>query len=118
VPKAVGKIPEDKASALTLQFSELIRGSITGAGMRRLLVPDETCCSRVAAIKDAIHAAGGEPSGFAIGNAISRGLSAVGITEERVSALVGPCGCDERKSLLNRAGWAVQHAIGAGVGDG
>lgn len=114
--RTVGKLLAGRVGDLQAEFPELILGSLTGAGMRRLLVPDETCCSRVSAIKDAIYAAGGEPSGFAIGNAISRGLSAVGITEERVSALVGPCGCEERKSLLNRAGWAVQHAIG--VGDG
>jgi predicted XRE-type DNA-binding protein len=36
---------------------------------------------------------------------VAAGLSAVGITEERVSKLVGgDCGCSKRKQLLNQLG--------------
>jgi hypothetical protein len=36
---------------------------------------------------------------------VAEGLSAVGITKERVEALVGgPCGCDGRQSAMNAAG--------------
>jgi hypothetical protein len=38
---------------------------------------------------------------------VAAGLSAVGITPERVSAVIGgPCGCEERKEALNAAGAA------------
>lgn len=39
-----------------------------------------------------------------LGDMVAAGLSAVGITKERVEAVVGPCGCDERQELLNRLG--------------
>jgi hypothetical protein len=37
------------------------------------------------------------------------GLSAVGITPDRVAAALGvdDCGCKERRQLLNRAGYAI-----------
>lgn len=36
---------------------------------------------------------------------VAAGLSAVGITKERVSAVVGgPCGCPERQAALNAIG--------------
>lgn len=40
-----------------------------------------------------------------LGDMVAAGLSAVGITKERVSALVGgDCGCWERQEALNRIG--------------
>jgi hypothetical protein len=40
-----------------------------------------------------------------LGDMVAAGLSAVGITEERVSKLVGgDCGCSKRKQLLNQLG--------------
>lgn len=47
---------------------------------------------------------GGEyPAG--LGDMVAVGLSAVGITPERIQAITGkPCGCEERKRLLNEAG--------------
>ena len=40
-----------------------------------------------------------------LGDRIAAGLAAVGITEARVSRLVGrPCGCRERRAALNRLG--------------
>lgn len=43
------------------------------------------------------------PSG--LGDYVAAGLSAVGITKERVEAMVGgPCGCDERQEALNEIG--------------
>jgi hypothetical protein len=36
---------------------------------------------------------------------VKAGLSAIGITEERVSAVIGrPCGCSERAEKLNELG--------------
>lgn len=40
-----------------------------------------------------------------LGDRIAAGLAAIGITEERVSRLVGrPCGCKARRVALNRLG--------------
>jgi len=40
-----------------------------------------------------------------LGDLAAAGLAAVGITKERVEAVVGgPCGCDERAAWLNEAG--------------
>lgn len=43
---------------------------------------------------------------------VAAGLSAVGITKERISSLVGgDCGCQARQEALNRLG----HMIGIGT---
>ena len=40
-----------------------------------------------------------------LGDIVAAGLSAVGITKQRVEALVGgPCGCAERQEALNALG--------------
>jgi len=40
-----------------------------------------------------------------LGDYVAAGLSAIGITKERVEAVVGgPCGCPERQAALNEAG--------------
>lgn len=40
-----------------------------------------------------------------LGDIVKTGLSAVGITEERVSKIIGrPCGCGARVEALNRIG--------------
>jgi hypothetical protein len=40
-----------------------------------------------------------------LGDMVSAGLSAIGITKERVSALVGrDCGCQKRQESLNQIG--------------
>lgn len=40
-----------------------------------------------------------------LGDMVKAGLSAIGITEERVSAVIGrPCGCSERAEKLNEIG--------------
>jgi hypothetical protein len=40
-----------------------------------------------------------------LGDYVTGGLSSIGITKERVEAVVGgPCGCDERAAWLNEAG--------------
>jgi hypothetical protein len=45
----------------------------------------------------------GTPPG--LGDMVAAGLNAVGITKERVSAIVGgPCGCDKRQAALNDIG--------------
>jgi hypothetical protein len=46
-----------------------------------------------------------------LGDMVAAGLSAVGITKDRVSAVVGgDCGCAERQDWLNRLG----HRLGIG----
>ena len=47
-----------------------------------------------------------------LGDRVHAALSAVGITPERVAAVLGvdDCGCDERRKLWNQAG----HALGIG----
>lgn len=47
---------------------------------------------------------------FRLGDAVSKALAAVGVTEERVSAALGrPCGCKARREKLNRLGtWAAR----------
>jgi hypothetical protein len=40
-----------------------------------------------------------------LGDIVKAGLSAIGITEERVSAVIGrPCGCSQRAKALNEFG--------------
>jgi hypothetical protein len=40
-----------------------------------------------------------------LGDIVKAGLSAIGITEERVSAVIGrPCGCSQRAEALNELG--------------
>lgn len=40
-----------------------------------------------------------------LGDMVKAGLSAIGITEERVSAAIGrPCGCSQRAEALNELG--------------
>jgi hypothetical protein len=40
-----------------------------------------------------------------LGDIVKAGLSAIGITEERVSAAIGrPCGCSQRAEKLNELG--------------
>jgi hypothetical protein len=43
--------------------------------------------------------------GFGLGDFVASGLAAVGITKERVEAIVGgPCGCQQRQEALNELG--------------
>jgi hypothetical protein len=44
------------------------------------------------------------PTKPGLGDMVKAGLSAVGITKERVEAVVGgPCGCSERQAAMNAA---------------
>ena len=46
-----------------------------------------------------------EPPSPGLGDMVKSGLSAIGITEERVSKVIGrPCGCGERAEMLNAVG--------------
>jgi hypothetical protein len=46
-----------------------------------------------------------EPPPLGLGDRVSQVLSLVGITEQRVSRLLGrPCGCSKRREALNRLG--------------
>jgi hypothetical protein len=52
-----------------------------------------------------------------VGDLVERGLTAIGITKERVEAMTrtagkpGGCGCEGRKKWLNEKGVEVQKAI-------
>jgi hypothetical protein len=47
----------------------------------------------------------GTPPRPGLGDLLKAGLSAIGITEERVSAAIGrPCGCSQRAEALNELG--------------
>jgi hypothetical protein len=49
--------------------------------------------------------AGTEPPKMGLGDMVKAGLSAIGITEERVSKAIGrPCGCSKRAEALNELG--------------
>jgi len=39
-----------------------------------------------------------------IGDHVAAGLDAIGITKERVAAVLGDCGCEQRQQLLNELG--------------
>ena len=58
-------------------------------------------CGRVAARADVVREC--RPAG--LGDMVAAGLSAIGITKERVEAVVGgDCGCRQRQEALNRLG--------------
>lgn len=52
-----------------------------------------------------LHGCIHRPTKQGLGDMVAGGLSALGITEERVSQLVGgDCGCSKRKEFLNKLG--------------
>lgn len=43
-----------------------------------------------------------------LGDIVATGLGRIGITKERVSAIVGkPCGCEKRQKALNEVGYRL-----------
>ena len=69
---------------------------------------DATTCRRcgfVAKTRDTRKSCTPKPG---LGDMVAAGLSAIGITKERVSAVVGgDCGCDKRQEALNELGRRV-----------
>jgi hypothetical protein len=69
--------------------------------------PESLCCRVCGARVSAPHVrrnCGTSPRP-GLGDLTAAGLSAVGITKDRVEAIVGgPCGCDERQAWMNAAG--------------
>ena len=69
-----------------------------------------TVCQRLAR-----HASGdddreclGEPVPVGLGDMVKAGLSAIGITQERVAAVLGSCvGCEQRQEALNEFGKSI-----------
>lgn len=62
---------------------------------------------------DTLHPAYPRRAPAGLGDMVAAGLSAVGITKERVSALVGgDCGCKKRQQAMNA--WGAKH-LGIGV---
>jgi len=69
-----------------------------------------TVCLRLAryASGDADRECPGEPVPVGLGDMVKAGLNAVGITQERVAAVLGSCGgCEQRQEFFNAAGRAI-----------
>ena len=68
-----------------------------------------TVCGRLARHATThVHAECRGPQPMGLGDMIAAGLSYVGITKERVAAIVGgDCGCQQRQDALNQWGQAV-----------
>lgn len=53
---------------------------------------------------------------IALGTYVEKALSAVGITEKKVSAAIGrPCNCKKRRDAMNAFGFAAQTKLGRAV---
>jgi hypothetical protein len=70
--------------------------------------PDSLTCSKCGSVfhrADVLAHCTRRPG---LGDMVAAGLSAVGITPKRVSAVIGgPCGCEQRKEALND--WGRDH---------
>ena len=68
-----------------------------------------TVCGRLARhATTRVHAECRGPQPMGLGDWVKAGLSAVGITQERVAAVLGSCGgCQQRQETLNQWGQAV-----------
>jgi hypothetical protein len=67
-----------------------------------------TVCGRLARHRNTnIHAECRGPQPMGLGDMIASGLAYVGITNERVAALVGDCGCQQRQEALNEFGRSI-----------
>lgn len=54
----------------------------------------------------------GQVRGKGLGDRVSQALSLIGITEQRVSKLLGrPCGCGKRREALNRLGRRLREML-------
>ena len=108
----IGKLPESEACNFISRNSDVTLGSKSKDGTRRLLT--SATGDRLQELRSEIESYGGtvsshvpqEPAG--LGDLVKSALSAVGITEERVSGWLGaPCNCSERVEKLNQLGeWA------------
>ena len=51
-----------------------------------------------------------DDEGMGLGDVVAKAAALVGVTEERLSALLGrPCGCSERREKWNQlGGWAAR----------
>jgi len=69
-----------------------------------------TICNRLAryASGDASRECLGEPVPVGLGDMVKAGLNAIGITQERVAAVLGSCGgCPQRQEALNEFGRSI-----------
>ena len=68
--------------------------------------PESLCCRVCGARVSSPHVLRNcGTSAHGLGDLAAAGLAAIGITKERVEAVVGgPCGCGERAAWLNEAG--------------
>jgi hypothetical protein len=67
-----------------------------------------TCCRcgfKICNVKLPVYRKCGIQAGSGLGDMVAAGLSAIGITKDRVSALAGgDCGCSKRQEQLNELG--------------
>jgi hypothetical protein len=69
-----------------------------------------TVCLRLAryASGDANRECLGKPVPVGLGDMVKAGLNAIGITQERVAAVLGSCGgCEQRQEALNEFGRSI-----------
>ena len=108
----LGKLPETEACLFISRNTDVTLGSKSGDGTRRLLT--SATGDRLKELQDEVLSHGGISSSHTVvessglGDFVKSALSAVGITEERVSNWLGaPCNCSERVEKLNQLGeWA------------
>ena len=122
MPTPIGKLPATEAKEFTASHADTAYGSTDSNGLRRIVscITDpeyiEQLRRELQCISGAVLSVASpvsQPTG--LGDNIKKALSAVGITEERVSNWLGtPCNCAERVEKLNQLGnWASRVLSGA-----
>lgn len=116
MPTPLGKLKEEQALAFAQKYNNVILGSKTSDGYRRL-----TSCAEgeslarlqqeIQSYQDYLHPISPniQQESQGLGDIVKKALSMVGITEDRVSTWLGsPCNCSERTEKLNELGaWAA-----------
>ena len=122
MPTPIGKLPPAEAKEFIASHAETAYGSTDSNGLRRI-VSCSTDTAYIEQLRRELQCVSGavlsvaspisQPAG--LGDNVKKALSAVGITEERVSNWLGaPCNCAERVEKLNQLGnWASRVLSGA-----
>lgn len=122
MPTPIGKLPPAEAKEFIASHADTAYGSTDSNGLRRI-VSCSTDPEYIEQLRRELQCVSGavlslsspvsQPAG--LGDNIKKALTAVGITEERVSNWLGaPCNCAERVEKLNQLGnWASKVLSGA-----
>lgn len=122
MPTPIGKLPPAEAKEFIASHADTAYGSTDSNGLRRI-VSCSTDPEYIEQLRRELQCVSGavlslsspvsQPAG--LGDNIKKALTAVGITEERVSNWLGaPCNCAERVEKLNQLGnWASRVLSGA-----